>query len=121
MQPLEIEAKALEQVAIFAKDISLHKVIFESDSMLVCSAVRGEADPSPAIANIITGTIHHMRMLSQFETRHTRREGNMAAHGLAKYAQFVDDFVTWMEEIPPIISSEISSDVNQHLQAALVE
>ena len=64
MQPLEIEAKALEQAAIFAKDISLHKVIFESDSMLVCSAVRGEADPSPAIANIITGTIHHMRMLS---------------------------------------------------------
>ena len=54
-------------------------------------------------------------MLSQFETRHTRREGNMAAHGLAKYAQFVDDFVTWMEEIPPIISSEISSDVNQLL------
>ena len=45
----------------------------------------------------------------------------MAAHGLAKYAQCVDDFVTWMEETPPIISSEISSDVNQLLQAALVE
>ena len=45
----------------------------------------------------------------------------MAAHGLAKYAQCVDDFVTWMEETPPIISSEIASDVNQLLQAALVE
>ena len=121
LQPLEIEAKALEQAAIFAKDICLQKVIFESDNMVVCSAVRGEVDPSSAIANIITGTIHHMRMLSQFETRHTRREGNMAAHGLAKYAQYVEDFVTWMEETPPIISSEISSDVNQLSQAALFE
>ena len=60
-------------------------------------------------------------MLSQFETRHTRREGNMAAHGLAKYAQYVEDFVTWMEETPPIISSEISSDVNQLSQAALFD
>ena len=111
----------MEQAAIFAKDICLQKVIFESDNMVVCSAVRGEVDPSSAIANIITGTIHHMRMLSQFETRHTRREGNMAAHGLAKYAQYVDDFVTWMEETPPIISSEISSDVNQLSQAALFE
>ena len=58
-----------------------------------------------------------MQMLIQFETRHTRREGNKAAHGLAKYVQFVDDFVTWMEETPPIINSEISSDVNQLLQA----
>ena len=58
-----------------------------------------------------------MQMLSQFKTHHTRREGNKAAHCLAKYAQFVDDFVTWMEETPPIINSEISSDVNQLLQA----
>ena len=88
---------------------------------MVYSAIRGESDPSPAIANIIAGTIHHMQMLSQFKTRHTRREGNKAAHGLAKYAQFVDDFVTWMEETPPIINSEISSGVNHLLQDALVE
>ena len=117
LRPLEIEAKAMEQATIFAKDISLQKVIFESDSLLVCSAIRGESDPSPAIANIIAGTIHHMQMLSQFETRHTRREGNKATHGLFKYAQFVDYFVTWMEETPPIINSEISLDVNQLLQA----
>ena len=45
----------------------------------------------------------------------------MATYGLVKYTQFVDDFVTWMEDTSPIISSEISSDVNQLLQAALVE
>ena len=42
-----------------------------------------------------------------------RREGNMATHGLARYAQFVDDFVTWMDEIPPIIETKVTPDVNQ--------
>ena len=45
----------------------------------------------------------------------------MATYGLVKYTQFVDDFVIWMEETPPIINSEISSDVNQLLQVALVD
>ena len=45
----------------------------------------------------------------------------MATYGLVKYTQFIDDFVIWMEETPPIISSEIFSDVNQLLQSALVD
>ena len=46
-----------------------------------------------------------MQMLQQFEIRHTRREGNKAA-------QFINDFVTWVEETPLNINFEISSDVN---------
>ena len=40
---------------------------------------------------------------------------------MVQKAQYVEDFVTWMEETPPIIRSEISSDVNQLSQAALFE
>ena len=36
---LEIEAKALEVATIFAKDIGVQKVIFESDSLIVCFAI----------------------------------------------------------------------------------
>ncbi|KAL4600535.1 hypothetical protein ACB092_11G205800 [Castanea dentata] len=36
---LEIEAKALEAAAVFAKDIGVQKAIFESDSLVVCSAI----------------------------------------------------------------------------------
>ena len=36
---VEVEAKALEVAAGFAKDIGIQKVIFESDSLVVCSAV----------------------------------------------------------------------------------
>lgn len=40
-------------------------------------------------------------------------EGNKAAHGLAWYTKFVDDFVAWMEETPTIIDSEVISDVTR--------
>uniref|UniRef100_A0A7N2LL65 RNase H type-1 domain-containing protein n=1 Tax=Quercus lobata TaxID=97700 RepID=A0A7N2LL65_QUELO len=36
---LEVEAKALEVAAGFEKDIGVQKVIFESDSLVVCSAI----------------------------------------------------------------------------------
>ena len=39
-----------------------------------------------------------------------QREGNRAAHGIARHAQAVNDFVTWMEETPTIINSEVISD-----------
>ena len=40
----------------------------------------------------------------------------MAAHGLTQYAQYIDDYVTWMEETPTIIESAVASDVNQLIQ-----
>ena len=113
---LEIESKALEVAAGFARDLDIQKVVFESDSLLVCSAIQGVTEPSTTIANIISGTIQHMQQLHQFEVQHTWREGNKAAHGLAQHAQFVDDYVTWMEETPTMIEDVIASDVNQLVQ-----
>ncbi|XP_075674776.1 uncharacterized protein LOC142643960 [Castanea sativa] len=113
---LEIEANAIEAAAMFARDTGIQNVVFESDSLQVCSALQGVTEASTAIANIIAGTLNHMHHIRHIEVRHTRREGNKAAHGLEKYAQSIDDFVTWMEETPPIINSVILSDVNQAFQ-----
>ncbi|KAK4589279.1 hypothetical protein RGQ29_020042 [Quercus rubra] len=99
-----VEAKALEAAAGFAKDIGVQKVIFDSDSLVVCSAIQGATEPPITIANIIS-------------IQHTRREGNRAAHGLVRHAQAVNDFVTWMEETPTIINSEVISDVHQFFQS----
>ena len=107
---VEVEAKALEATAGFAKDIGIQKVIFESDSLVVCSAGQGVAEPPITIANIISSTIQIMQQIQQVEVQHLRRDGNRAAHGLARYAQNVNDFVTWMEETPTIINSEVVSD-----------
>ncbi|KAL0013454.1 hypothetical protein SO802_000523 [Lithocarpus litseifolius] len=110
---LEVEAKAVEEAVNFARDIGIQDIIVESDSMVFCSALQKEVDVSPAIDNIIAGTLLQLQYFRKTDVKHTRKEGNRVVHGLAQYAQFVDDFVTWMEETPPIIESEISSDVTQ--------
>ena len=102
--------------AVFARDIAIQKVVFESDNLLVCSAIQGVTEPPIAIANIISSTNQYMSQLHQVEVQHTRREGNMAAHGLAQYAQYIDDYVTWMEETATIIESAVALDVNQLIQ-----
>ena len=113
---LEIEAKAIEAAAMFARDIGIQNVVFECDNLQVCSTLQGETEASTAIANIIAGTLFHMHQICHVEVRHTRREGNKAAHGLAKHAPSIYDFVTWVEETPPFINSVILSDENQAFQ-----
>ena len=45
------------------------------------------------------------------ESEHVSRTYNMAAHLLARNAQFVSDSVVWVEETPPFIELQVSKDV----------
>ena len=71
---------------------------------MVCSALRG---------GLWGLTCYCKHQIRQAGFRHTRRVGNKAAHGLDEYGQCINDFVTWMEETPHMIYSEVMSDVNQ--------
>ena len=42
---------------------------------------------------------------------YTKREGNQVAHGLAKYAKSITDFVVWMEDVPPQLLSILQTDL----------
>ena len=63
--PLDVEAKAMEIAATFATDIGLQDVIFEGDNLVVCSALQGDSEASPAIANIIASTLQHLQQICQ--------------------------------------------------------
>ena len=49
--------------------------------------------------------------LYRVEFSHTRREGNRPEHLLAKHAQCIVDFITWMEENPSFIEQALTHDV----------
>ena len=49
------------------------------------------------------------------EFSHTRKQGNKPAHLLAKYAQCIVDFITWMEENPNFIKKALTHDVSTQL------
>lgn len=54
---LEAKAKAVEEALIFSRDIGIQDIIVESDSMVVCSALQKKVDVSPAVDNVIAGTL----------------------------------------------------------------
>ncbi|KAK7860521.1 hypothetical protein CFP56_036818 [Quercus suber] len=87
--------------------------MFESDSMVVYSALQGLIEPPSSIENVVIGTLRQLHFFLQIAFSHTHREGNTIANRQAKYAHFIKDFVTWMEDTLPIIAIEVSSDVNQ--------
>ena len=95
------------------KFVILSQIIIGFRTIFFCSALRGDSEASPAIANIAAGTLQHLQHIRQAAFRHTRRVGNKAARGLAECGQCINDFVTWMEETPHMIYSEVMSDVNQ--------
>ena len=64
----------------FARDIGIQRVMFESDSLLICFAIQGKIEAPMAIANLISGTKEHLQYFHQAEVCHMRREGNKATH-----------------------------------------
>ena len=54
--PLEAEAKALDETTMFARDIGVQGVIFESDSRIACHALADPTNAPISISTIVAGT-----------------------------------------------------------------
>ena len=109
--PLEVEAKAMEAAVIFARDVGIQNIIFEGDCLQVYNCLHGTSKAPPAVANVLNGISFHLQSFRSFDFSHIRRDGNKPAHILAQHAQFVSDFVAWVEETPSFLETVIASDV----------
>ena len=110
LDSLEAEAKAMDEATIFAWDIGVRDVIFESDSMLVFHAMENPIDVPVSISTVVLGFSSRLLAFCTFQSSHVRRQGNRPAHILAVFAKNIDSFVTWMEECPPFLASLVSQD-----------
>ena len=55
---LEVEAKAVEEGVMLAKDLSLDHIIIKGDAQTVMSALAGNTSPLNSIQNIIARARH---------------------------------------------------------------
>ena len=110
LDPLEAEAKAMDEATVFAWDIGVRDVIFESDSMLVCHAMENPMDVPVSISTVVLGFCSRLPTFSTFQSSHVRRQENKPTHILVAFAKNIDSFVTWMEECPPFFASLVSQD-----------
>ena len=100
---LEVEAKVVEEGVQFARDLSLGKIVIESDSQVVVSSFRDLSLTQSCVRKVTEGTRLGLHWFTAWEMSHTRRGCNTAAHFLARHAKFVHDCVIWVENTLPMI------------------
>ena len=109
---LEIEAKAVEEGVLLARDLGLKEIIIETDAQQVAFSLRSHCVSPSSIRKIIEGIMLGLRCFKAWEVSHTRRSGNCAAHIMARQAKFLNKCNIWVEETPPMIADQIQSDVS---------
>ncbi|XP_023895856.2 uncharacterized protein LOC112007728 [Quercus suber] len=110
LDPLEEEAKAMDEATIFAWDIGVKDAIFESDSMLVFHAMENPTDIPVSISTVVLGFCSRLPTFRTFQSSHMRQQGNRPAHTLVAFAKNIDFFVTWMIECPHFLASLVLQD-----------
>ena len=93
---MEAKAKALEESILFAWDVGVRDVIFESDSKIVCDAITRCSEPLSAISTLIEGIRLKLQDFRRSRVSHILRQGNCLAHLLAQYVRHVVGYVTWI-------------------------
>ena len=56
-------------------------------------------------------TLNSFFKLQYSHTRREWRECNSFAHNLVKYAIDISDFIIWMEDVPPHVSTVLQADL----------
>ena len=77
---LGIEAKAMEEAVIFARDMGISNIILESDSEIIINALSSNGNYPASISNVLQGVELLRRTFRRFAISHTKRKGNKAAH-----------------------------------------
>ena len=114
--PLPNSVAALEAVATvkalyFAAELGISSIVLEGDSEIVIKALVSE-DTSFAVHGHL---VEEAKLLSTSfifcSFSHVKRQGNSAAHHLARHARHVSSQLVWMEDVPPPLLAVTLADM----------
>ena len=115
MAPLgavETKAKAFEFGLQFARDLLIHDLVLEGDSLVIVNVLKEASPPPglvPAMPYNVNSISHEFRSV---EFSHICRQGNRPVHLLAKQACGIADLSVWIEENSYFLEQFILHDVN---------
>jgi ribonuclease HI len=116
MDPTTAEATAALHAVELCRDVGVQNLILEGDSLAVVKAIESRAQINHYYGQIIEDIRVVLSSRRSWSVRHTKREANGAAHGLAKEATRCFSDKIWLEDTP----SCISHIVNLELSALLL-
>jgi hypothetical protein len=108
-EPVIGEAMAAVELC---KEIDLHDVILEGDSLQVVQALKERSPSWRVYGHFIDVTKNLLGSCRSWMVQHVRREANQAAHGLATEGLRLTNEQRWINETPECINAIVSSELH---------
>ena len=94
-----VEALAACRAISFAKELSIHQMVIEGDSLRVIQAING-IRPVRTMYGHVIDDIRFLSSSISCSFLHVKRKGNRLAHALARRAVSTADTDVWLEDLP---------------------
>ena len=107
----EAEALACRKALEFSIDAGFLELIIEGDNAHVMKNVGSSLPNRSSLGIIIDDVKCLMNGMQNVYVNSIRREGNMVAHGLARFAKNVLEDMYWLEDSPPSTVDELYFDI----------
>ena len=104
----ETEVLAVEAGILLARELDLHQVIMESDSLSVVKRILAK-DFSGDLRHIFHGIRGFLEEFNNWQNRHLKRDFNRVAHALAHFAKCHDINQVW-RGVTPVVRNLIHLD-----------
>ncbi|XP_075633438.1 uncharacterized protein LOC142605897 [Castanea sativa] len=108
---MEIEAIAAHRALVFGQEVGISEAVLEGDCQAVMQALKNEGRNLASVRPLILDALSQSGTYTKLLYSHTKREGNKLAHSLARHAINVDDYVVWIEDVPPPLISLYQGDL----------
>ena len=102
---MEIEALAAHHGLVFGQEVGISEAVLEGDCQVVMQASKEEGSNLASVKPLIYDALSQSGSFTKLLYSHTKREGNKLAYSLARHAINVNDYVMWMEDVPPSLFS----------------
>ena len=105
-----MQAFATNEALKFAQELGLSAIVLKGDSKRTIDSLLCEDVSLADIGHLIDEAKMYGHQFDVIEFRHVKREGNKAAHNIARHAKHVSEFLVWMEDVPPYLIAVIQAD-----------
>ena len=91
--------------------MGIHSGILESDLLVLATALINNSTNLSTNGLLMEDIRFNASFFNQLLYSHVKKEGNKVAHKLVRHALYISDFLVWMEDVPPLISSVVQDDI----------